>query len=1374
MQNNTTEETQQTTVIEESNPDKKLPTTESNEESSKTENSKQGEESNHYNQGSEQNIVNNTLISGTKQEGHDFTKVKPELKEDHENQLIATSEPKSNELQEKTDVTAVKTNLNNEKSDTISKENKTSAEKEHLRRMEISGELFGCVVSFQYKPINERPDSTGLSQSIQIPRIEMCATKCYEEGCVGAVYDPKTKECLLEFGGPQQCSNGPQVLTHRTKEPVWIHCTSCTHIEDVDEIEKALSESDFSEKDKTTLEQGNIPNNNEESGHTQSSTKSIQQPRTSTEEKSDDKDSMIKDNPTIPKKDLSTVIPVTESATKTIKESHPATDEVLDTKVSGKQQIVDETVTFEHNAQTIEAVTKAAHVVTDDIEPITFESQDNEEKVEAVSLTSPQTTTPVIKTNEESQTITQITTDVAKPDEQQHDKQIATENSEFAESNTTVGEKSQSDTKKVQDNMTVKTQQTTVTEEPTSEKKLPTTESVPKASEQKELVIEKMQNTTTEETQQTTVTEEPTTENNLSTTESVPKASEEKELVIEKMQNNTTEETQQTTVTEEPTTENNLSTTESVPKVSEEKELIIEKMQNNTTEETQQTTVIEESNPDKKLPTTESVAKVPNEGEVQDITTLQTEQVNETTAFASGSLLGELVTKGPSETHMSTESTLKNTETILEKVVDKVENIAEKVSEIFESVTKTPQTVNSMVSEESNKNNNNSSSKNGSKNVENEKEGNTETHSEVSQSANNALAAGEREDIPPAFVESAIAPSLTAGKETLNENTTNGKKTTSDETTLKSNNEEKVTAEAKNTVEINSELNAKNTLPSEQKGLDESEKKITTHSLTTEVVSETLSNPQKVESTDAEFAKKFSNCSLSFQVENLANAPSELHNLAKHEVNASSIHSCAESCFKDGCTGAFYEPLLELCSLTYEENQRCSLAKTYKQYVADDAVWIHCISCDSLYGQSSSKKSEDFIINVDPFLIENNENKESGEIKDENLKAMEPAMTNKDQKHEQNTESIGNEAINGGSSSQNETAEDGKDVNQALKHGISEVITNVARVLLNDSEKELSQQRFLNEETLGRPVHVEFITSESSQEALNTSNKLVLDGLVEVRNNTDKQQDASSFITTEPPVEAVSEIVDVLSKNKKLEDLLSSTTHSPNAQEQHVVDFVDGKVKHILLEKLVSKQNGKTQGTSETKVHETGVARSECRGRILFQKLPADILPQLNVTSEVPVKSPFECARKCYETENCALAGYVSNASSENSDNAVCLLTSNEYECNPQLSFVQHSFAASQFILSCIQCSNCTYSVTPLAVNQTLENFNMSKTAKTVDECAQICYENGCVTAQYDPSLSLCLMSMEKDDIDKCPEEILTPLDEVLPSILRCVKCASV
>lgn len=52
---------------------------------------------------------------------------------------------------------------------------------------------------------------------------------------------------------------------------------------------------------------------------------------------------------------------------------------------------------------------------------------------------------------------------------------------------------------------------------------------------------------------------------------------------------------------------------------------------------------------------------------------------------------------------------------------------------------------------------------------------------------------------------------------------------------------------------------------------------------------------------------------------------------------------------------------------------------------------------------------------------------------------------------------------------------------------------------------------------------------------------------------------AKLYIVTEPPVEAVSDIVDALSQNKKLEDFVRRSTVAPEDD-----DKTDGKAKSLL------------------------------------------------------------------------------------------------------------------------------------------------------------------------------------------------------------------
>lgn len=39
-----------------------------------------------------------------------------------------------------------------------------------------------------------------------------------------------------------------------------------------------------------------------------------------------------------------------------------------------------------------------------------------------------------------------------------------------------------------------------------------------------------------------------------------------------------------------------------------------------------------------------------------------------------------------------------------------------------------------------------------------------------------------------------------------------------------------------------------------------------------------------------------------------------------------------------------------------------------------------------------------------------------------------------------------------------------------------------------------------------------------------------------------------------------------------------------------------------------------------------------CEGRLEFQTLPVGSLPRLNITNDIPARTPADCAKKCFET----------------------------------------------------------------------------------------------------------------------------------------------
>ncbi len=79
-------------------------------------------------------------------------------------------------------------------------------------------------------------------------------------------------------------------------------------------------------------------------------------------------------------------------------------------------------------------------------------------------------------------------------------------------------------------------------------------------------------------------------------------------------------------------------------------------------------------------------------------------------------------------------------------------------------------------------------------------------------------------------------------------------------------------------------------------------------------------------------------------------------------------------------------------------------------------------------------------------------------------------------------------------------------------------------------------------------------------------------------------------------------------------------------------------------------------------------------------------LPRLNITNDVPARSPAECAAKCRDSGNCELAGFIPSPSGVES-NGVCLLTSDMEMCPFENQFVPQHASLTPFVVSCIRCS---------------------------------------------------------------------------------------
>ncbi|KAK5980183.1 hypothetical protein GCK32_010738, partial [Trichostrongylus colubriformis] len=139
---------------------------------------------------------------------------------------------------------------------------------------------------------------------------------------------------------------------------------------------------------------------------------------------------------------------------------------------------------------------------------------------------------------------------------------------------------------------------------------------------------------------------------------------------------------------------------------------------------------------------------------------------------------------------------------------------------------------------------------------------------------------------------------------------------------------------------------------------------------------------------------------------------------------------------------------------------------------------------------------------------------------------------------------------------------------------------------------------------------------------------------------------------------------------------------------------------------------------------------SKCEGRLEFQTLPVGSLPPLNVTNDIPARTPADCAKKCFESKGCSLAGFISSPSG-NISHGVCLLTSDVTVCGNNADYVPQHAALNPFVVSCIKCSSCTYNIRNVTPDRVLPDFTNVESVSSIGECARACNARQCTMAQY-------------------------------------------
>ncbi|KAK6053121.1 hypothetical protein COOONC_09374, partial [Cooperia oncophora] len=176
-------------------------------------------------------------------------------------------------------------------------------------------------------------------------------------------------------------------------------------------------------------------------------------------------------------------------------------------------------------------------------------------------------------------------------------------------------------------------------------------------------------------------------------------------------------------------------------------------------------------------------------------------------------------------------------------------------------------------------------------------------------------------------------------------------------------------------------------------------------------------------------------------------------------------------------------------------------------------------------------------------------------------------------------------------------------------------------------------------------------------------------------------------------------------KQKEQVDITNLNSFSED-EENTVVPAHEDRHGEIIKQKEqvdITNLNSFSEDEENTVVPAHEGVTSKCEGRLEFQTLPVGSLPPLNVTNDVPARTPADCAKKCFESRGCSLAGFIGSPSG-NISRGVCLLTSD---------------------------GTCTYNIQNVTPDRVLPDFNHVESVSSIGECARACYARRCTMAQY-------------------------------------------
>uniref|UniRef100_A0A915CVE3 Apple domain-containing protein n=1 Tax=Ditylenchus dipsaci TaxID=166011 RepID=A0A915CVE3_9BILA len=95
----------------------------------------------------------------------------------------------------------------------------------------------GCFTTFQGDSLNDRPKefTSVFELELEAESVEVCAQKCYQDGCTGALFHTDNSTCVLGYGDKYWCKDdSPETAKYRQPSPplkvVWIHCVGCSKL----------------------------------------------------------------------------------------------------------------------------------------------------------------------------------------------------------------------------------------------------------------------------------------------------------------------------------------------------------------------------------------------------------------------------------------------------------------------------------------------------------------------------------------------------------------------------------------------------------------------------------------------------------------------------------------------------------------------------------------------------------------------------------------------------------------------------------------------------------------------------------------------------------------------------------------------------------------------------------------------------------------------------------------------------------------------------------------------------------------------------------------------------------------------------------------